>query len=149
MLNMRWNLFNSGADAAGVRAAQARVRQSRQVMYNFVDEMSLEIENTWVAYASSQEQHRHYQDAAKFSASTCSAYEDQFRVGQRSLLDVLDGYSELFNASTQVATAQGNVLIGAYRLLAVVGGLLSSLEIDDSFLQEAPAPAPEEPREGF
>ena len=149
MVNMNWNIFNSGADEAGFRASQARVRQSRQLLHNFADDLGLEIKNTSPAYTTSREQHRHYQDAAGFSESTCASYEDQFSVGQRSLLDVLDGYSELFSASTQVVTAQGNIVIGAWRLLAVAGGLLSGLEIDDSFLLAAPAPAPEDPREAF
>lgn len=48
---VRWNIFNSGADVAERRAASARMRQSRQVMYNFIDDLKLDVDSTWVNYS--------------------------------------------------------------------------------------------------
>ena len=42
---MRWNLFNSGADKAGTEAAESRTRMATETLYNFHDELALEIEN--------------------------------------------------------------------------------------------------------
>ncbi|MFQ8890565.1 MAG: TolC family protein, partial [Bilophila wadsworthia] len=49
-LVMRWNLFNSGADKAGTEAAESRTRMATETLYNFHDELALEIENTWTRY---------------------------------------------------------------------------------------------------
>ena len=57
-------------------------------------------------------------------------------MGQRSLLDVLDAENELFNSSTQYATANGNVIVGAYRLYALAGDLLPELDVDGKALYE-------------
>lgn len=69
MGTVRWNIFNSGADVAETKAARARVRQARQTMYSFVDDLKLEIETTWTQYLSARSnsalyrrhrvQHRH------------------------------------------------------------------------------------------
>jgi Outer membrane protein len=61
-------------------------------------------------------------------------YLEQFNVGQRSLLDVLDAENELFSSSIQLVTAQQNVIAAKYRLLTLGGSLLSSLGIDRSTL---------------
>lgn len=138
MTTMRWNVFNSGGDVAGNEAAKSRVRMSRQVMYNFVDDLQQEIENTWIIYQSAKDQYQHYTDAIGYNTLTRDAYLEQFTTGQRSLLDVLDAESELFNSSTQAVTAQGNILVGTYRLLALAGVLLPDLHIDTKDLYNAP-----------
>ncbi|MEG2139825.1 MAG: TolC family outer membrane protein [Bilophila sp.] len=138
MGTVRWNLFNSGADAAETKAALARVRQSRQFLYDFIDSLKLEVEDTWTGYISATEQYGHYTDAIGFNTQTRDSYLEQFMIGQRSLLDVLDAESELFNSSTQAATARGNILVGGYRMYALAGVLLQELHIDTKNLNTAP-----------
>ena len=135
----RWNVFNSGADEAGVKAAMARVRQAQQVLYNYRDDLALSIQETWVQYQAAMEQYKHYQNAIKFNTLTRDAYMEQFMVGQRSLLDVLDSENELYNSSTQAVTARGNILVGAYRLAALTGLLLNDLKVDTKELYKAPS----------
>lgn len=137
-LVMRWNLFNSGADKAGTEAAESRTRMATQTLYNFRDELALEIENTWTRYLAAKEQKKYYEEAIGYNRETRDAYLEQFKLGERSLLDVLDAESELFNSSTQYATANGNVVVGAYRLYALTGMLLPELGIKEDPLYESP-----------
>lgn len=146
---MRWNLFNSGADVAETRAASARIRQARQLMYDYVDDLKLDIESTWVNYLAAQDQYRHYSEAIKYNEFTRTAYLEQFQLGKRSLLDVLDAENELYSSSTQAETARGNILVGAYRLCALTGNLLPMLSIDTRPLGENPPRDPKDPREDF
>ncbi|MDD4701083.1 MAG: TolC family outer membrane protein [Desulfovibrio sp.] len=146
---VRWNIFNSGADLAERRAASARIRQSRQVMYDFIDELKLDIESTWTNYQAAQEQFSHYTKAVEYSKYTRSAYIEQFQIGKRSILDVLDTESELFNSSTQAETARGNILVGAYRLSALSGNLLPQMSINTGPLAQTPPKDPADPREEF
>ena len=75
---VRWNIFNSGADVAERRAASARMRQSRQVMYNFMDDLKLDVESTWINYQAAQEQYNHYSKAIEYNKYTRTAYLEQF-----------------------------------------------------------------------
>lgn len=134
MATMRWNLFNSGADKAETEAAESRIRQARQTAYNFFDDLNLEIADTWTRYMAAIEQRKYYQEAVVYNTQTRDAYLAQFNLGQRSLLDVLDAESELFNSATQEATARGNEIVGAYRLYALAGQFLPVLNIDDKSL---------------
>ena len=135
---VRWNLFNSGADVAENKAAAARIRQSRQQLYDYMDDLRLSVEESWAQYVSAQEQLRFYREAIGFNKTTRTAYEEQFFMGTRSLLDVLDAENELFNSSIQAATAWGNTLIAAYRMKALTSDLLPELGVDTSILKRTP-----------
>ena len=146
---MRWNIFNSGADLAEHKAASARIRQARQDMYDYMDTLKLDIETTWANYLAAQEQYKHYSKAVEFNKFTKVAYMEQFSIGKRSLLDVLDTISELYNSSTQAETAKGNVLVGAYRLSGLTGNLLPSMSIDTAPLAASVPRDPKDKREDF
>ena len=146
---VRWNIFNSGADVAERRAASARMRQSRQVMYNFMDDLKLDVESTWINYQAAQEQYNHYSKAIEYNKYTRTAYLEQFQIGKRSILDVLDTESELYNSATQAETARGNILVGAYRLSALTGNMLPEMSINTGPLGQSAPKDPEDPREEF
>lgn len=140
LATMRWNIFNSGGDAAAVRAASAREREARQNLYDYMDSLRLDMESAWNNYQAAREQYARYSDAVAFNRETCRAYQQQFMLGNRSLLDVLDSETELYTSSSQAETARGNILAGAYRLLALAGDLLPRLRIPDDLLLSDPEP---------
>lgn len=146
---LRWNLFNSGADWAELKAAKARIRESRQTLYNFMDTLLLDIQSTWTNYQAAKDQYQNYADAVKFNEFTRVAYLEQFHMQKRTLLDVLDAENELYNSSTQAETAKGNILVGAYRLCALAGDLLPMLKIDTKPLDLNPVRDPKDERENF
>ncbi len=134
---MNWNLFSSGADDATVSAALGRVRESRSTLLNLMDELRMEISDTWTRYTVAQRVRDLNEQAVMFNTATRDAYLEQFILGQRSLLDVLDAENELFNSSTELETALSNVVVGAYRLEALTGNMLPNMGIAaDSFTQE-------------
>ena len=132
---LRWNLLNGGADAASIKAANARIRQTRQELFDYADELRLAILSTWQDYEMATEQFEFYTDAAGFNTITRDSYEDQFVMGDRSLLDVLDIENELFNSNTQINTSKSNKIIALYKLHALAGNLLPLLGIDPEVLK--------------
>ena len=75
----------------------------------------------------------------EYNTETLVAYEEQFILGQRSLLDVLDAENELFNSSSQAVTARSNAIIAAYRMKALAGDLIESLGISTGILKITPS----------
>lgn len=132
---VRWNIFNSGADVAATKASEARIREARQEAFHIKEGIDLALQDTWVEYRTAVEQIKHYKDSVTHYTITRDAYLDQFSIGHRSLLDVLDAEAELFNAATQLATAQSNIVISSYKMLALTGVLLQELGINgDDYL---------------
>ncbi|HIW01036.1 MAG TPA: TolC family protein [Candidatus Desulfovibrio intestinipullorum] len=149
LLTMSWNIFNSGADVAAYKADSARIRQARQVYYNYIDDLKLDIDSTYSNYLAAQQQYKHYSKAIDYNKYTLNAYNEQFQIGRRTLLDVLDSENELFNSSTQAETSRGNIIIGAYRLLALTGRLLPAMSIATDGINATPPADPEDNREVF
>ena len=130
MIRARWNLYNGGSDRAAQEAASSRRLQlvsARMDQYQKIEE---QIRDTWNQYQISGQQTNTYADAVRYNRQTRDAYQQQFVVGQRSLLDVLDSENELFQSSGQLITAKVNEIIAVYRLLTLSGCLLSSIGVD-------------------
>ncbi|RUR31902.1 TolC family outer membrane protein [Vreelandella nanhaiensis] len=123
------NLYNGGSDLAAFRAASDRieeavnqrelactnVRQTTQIAYN--DAQRLREQLTYL------NQHRLSIDRVR------GAYQQQFDIGQRTLLDVLDSENEYFEASRAYANAQYDITLADARTLAATGQLMKTLNI--------------------
>lgn len=58
-----------------------------------------------------------------------TSYREQFKVGQRSLLDVLDAQNTRYNTKILADTAAFASLFAEYRLLATTGELLNVMNL--------------------
>lgn len=130
MLNVNWNLFRGGYDWYNVKGDRARSRQAQNELLSQKDMVTEEVSATWSQLISAREQVKFFTDGVKYATRTRDMYLEQFDVGQRSLLDVLDSENEVYTASIQLVTAQQNVIAAQYRLLALGGDLLPIFDLD-------------------
>ena len=63
------------------------------------------------------------------SASVVKAYNDQFDIGRRTLLDVLDSENEAFQANRAYVTTQYDLKVAQFQTLYSTGQLLPALGI--------------------
>jgi len=68
-------------------------------------------------------------DYADYSARVREAYQQQFSLGQRTLLDLLDSENELFTANRRYTDVRYTEEFPMYRVLAAMGDLLHSHNI--------------------
>ena len=129
MLRLRWNIFRGGIDSAARQEAVSRVEQSKAIRHRALLEAEEEMRRSWFALEANQDQVQEFTRDVEFQTETRDAYRQQFEVGQRTLLDVLDAENELFVGKGQLTTAQTNVDLAAYRILALAGRLLGTLGI--------------------
>lgn len=124
---LNWNLFNGGSD-------QARVRQSVNLLNQATDlrdKACRDVRQT-VAIA--------YNDVRKLAEQlgyldrnviaiekTRDAYRQQFDIGQRSLLDLLNSENELYTAKRAYTVAVADGEIAVARTHAGMGDLVASL----------------------
>jgi len=134
MLRATWNLFNGFYDYYNVKGDAARMRQTREQLSSQANNLAQETAATWSSLISAQEQSKFYEIAVENSTATRDAYLQQFNVGQRSLLDVLDSENELYSFSMQLVTARLNETASHYKLKALGGELLPSMGFDPSLL---------------
>ena len=127
MLRMSWNLFNGFYDQYNVKGNAARMRQAKEQMLSQTELLAQESAASWSILTSTMEQTRFFETAVNNSRETRDAYRQQFNVGQRSLLDVLDAENELYSYSLQLATSRLNEVAAQYKLKAIGGELLVSM----------------------
>lgn len=58
-----------------------------------------------------------------------SAYQEQFSLGDRSLLDMLDSENEVFTAQRRYVELQFTEMFSTYRINARTGTLLKALKV--------------------
>ncbi len=123
------NLYRGGSDLASFRAASDRVEQA-------IDQRDLACTNvrqtTQIAYNDTQrlrEQIRYLNEHRQSIDRVRGAYQQQFDIGQRTLLDVLDSENEYFEASRAYANAQYDIALADARTLAAMGQLMQALGV--------------------
>ncbi len=134
MLRASWNLFNGFYDYYNIKGDAARMRQTREQLSSQVNNLAQETSATWSSLISAQEQSKFFEVAVENSTLTRDAYLQQFNVGQRSLLDVLDSENELYSFSIQLVTSRLNEVAAHYKLKALGGELLPAMGFDPSLL---------------
>jgi len=134
MLRMRYDLFNGGAD----KSVKAQARLLNQGAEFELDDarrfVRRDAEHAWFAYQSSSKRVKYLEDYVELSQLTSTAYNKQFTIGQRSLIDLLDAENELLRAKLQLVDAQKDLYLSKYQILSLSGKLLSSMSVNVSGL---------------
>jgi adhesin transport system outer membrane protein len=130
LLVLRYNLFRGGGDIAREREAFLRVKEAREGLRVAQRDAEQEARVAYHALTTARARLEALSDGVDAQRSTRDIYAQQFDLGQRGLLDVLDAENELFIDRSNLVTATFTETFAVYRVLAVVGAMLDSLEID-------------------
>lgn len=132
MLRLRYNFYAGGRDAAKERGAAYKVTEATEINYNAHRQVTEGYDLAWNAYEMLGLQKKYIKQHIITSKQTQIAYKEQFNIGQRTLLDLLDTENELFQARKDYLDADFNELSARYRLLNATGQLLDSLRVTRS-----------------
>ena len=132
MVRFKYNLYAGGKNVSQERDAAYKINQAKEINYRAHRQVTEGMELAWNAYEMLGLQMQYIQLHVEASNDTHVAYVQQFKLGQRSLLDLLDTENELFQARQDYLEAQFSELDARYRLLNATGQLLDSLRITRS-----------------
>ena len=146
---VKWNLFNGGIDRANEQEQIRRVSEERLRLHAAHREVEEAVRISWDRRLRQQNLLSILQPQYSSARQVVGSYREQFGVGRRSLLDLLDAQNTQFNANLLVLTARYAVLFAEYRLMAAMGKLLPTLGMSapqqaDAYAREA-ANVPETP----
>jgi adhesin transport system outer membrane protein len=126
---MSWNLFNGMSD----RARERQFAEQLNVARDLRDKTCRDIRQTLlIAYNDVRKLNEQigYLNQNKVSVEKArNAYRQQFDIGQRTLLDLLDTENELFQAKRAEVNAEQDLNISYARTHAGLGTLLGALEL--------------------
>lgn len=128
MLKMKYNLFNGGYDKSRSKEAVYRLNQARNELESSRRQVIESMRLAWNSYASVMEQIPYLEKHVKSSIRARRAYSQQFNIGQRTLLDLLDSENELYQARRAMIMAGYEKQLSSYRVLAAMGRFIDQLE---------------------
>lgn len=130
VLNLSYNLFNGGADEAEFSKRVSVVHQNQEFLARVRRQVINTLRLSWVANESLGKQLKFLAIHTRQAHHTVESYGEEFFIGQRDLIDLLDAESELNTAKTQQAIAFYDLIAAKFRILEAVGTLFPALNLD-------------------
>lgn len=139
-LVMNYNLYNGGSDSARVKQYAAKLNSA----YDLRDKQCRDVRQTsLIALNDVSRLESQMEFLAQHELSTAKAreaYRQQFDIGQRSLLDLLDTENELYTARRNLVNAKYDLQLAKARVLTANDTLLQALELRPLQTEVPPLP---------
>ncbi len=127
MLRMDWNVFRGGSDLAAVNAAKDRERSTVEELLAVKREVNENVAVAWNNLQTAKDRLVSLRGHQDKSLEVFNAYVQEFKLGQRTLFDLLNAQAEYYDARTNYINGQYEVRVGKYRLLTSIGLLVSRM----------------------
>ena len=122
---MNYNLFRGGSDKARLQSDAHKINQAMDIRNNALRMLNENLNLAWHAMDNARIQTPTAREYAETTQRVRAAYQDQFGLGQRTLLDLLDSENELYNANRRYTEVRYTEEFSMYRVLANMGELLN------------------------
>jgi adhesin transport system outer membrane protein len=124
-----WNLYNGGRDTAlaleyGERLTEAQIRVDRVRR-----DLKEGIERSWASVTTTSQRIKALRDQLAANRQVVQGYREEYDIGQRTLLDVLNAENALFNSEIELISARAIYAFSTYQLRATSGDLLAYLNV--------------------
>lgn len=152
-LALRWNIYRGGIDSADVQEQIRRLGEARKLRDLSVREVEQNVRAAWITRTKQRALQRKLEEQAAANNDVVTSYREQFRIGLRSLLDLLDAQNTRFNTNVLVHTSRFAAAFADYRVVAATGRLLDALHTAkppqaEAFARaEAHVPPPPKPKD--
>lgn len=142
-LLFNFNLYKGGGDLASQRQFAQRLNQARDLRDKSCRDLRQTLSIAHNDIARLNEQLGYLNDHRNAIAKARVAYRQQFDIGQRTLLDLLDIQNEYFQSHRSYTSASYDLLIARARTLSGMGRLLTALQISRNDMPMADEAAPD------
>ncbi len=127
---LRWNIFNGGTKEANVREQQGRADETHARLFERTRQAEEDVRAAWSRLQNQSRLVGELETQSRVSDDLLLSYREQFNVGRRSLLDVLDAQNTRYNVQAQAESARLARLYAQYRVLAATNRLIEALGVN-------------------
>ena len=129
MLRFSYNIFSGGKDQAYAKETAYKMNEAKELNRGVYRQVEEGFVLSWNAFELLNLQKKYIKMHVVSSKETQSDYQQQFRVGRRTLLDLLDTENELYQARRDFLQAEFDEITAQYRILHAMGLLVDSFKI--------------------
>jgi len=126
---LRWTLYNGGTKEANVREQQRRADEVHGRLFERTRSAEEDVRTAWSRLQNQTALSNELEAQSRITDDVLLSYREQFNIGRRSLLDVLDAQNTRYNVQAQTQTAQLAKLYAQYRVLAAENRLVECLGV--------------------
>jgi adhesin transport system outer membrane protein len=126
---LRWTLFNGGQKQANVREQQQRADEVHGRLFERARAAEEDVRSAWSRLQNQTALASELETQGRISDDLLLSYREQFNIGRRSLLDVLDAQNSRYNVQQQTETARLARVYAQYRVLAAENRLIECLGV--------------------
>ncbi len=125
------NLFRGGADIAARSAAVNRKMRSQDDKLATCRLIRQIAQTSLYDVVSSQRKMNYFKAQAESITNARTAYEQQFSIGRRSLLDLLSAEDEFYQAQRALINIEADLSVSKLKLLATTGQLIQLFGVEN------------------
>jgi adhesin transport system outer membrane protein len=127
VLSLNMNLYNGRSDMAE-KSKKASIIYENKAYFDLVKRQVMDrLRLAWVADLGIQKELYYLDQHLRRAKKTAKLYRDEFYIGQRDLLDLLDAENELNTAEIKLTESRYDGYLAVYRIHEGVGKLLEPL----------------------
>ena len=116
-------IYEAGLAYSQVRAAKQKASQSRISVIDTTRQVRQAVATSWAAYSSSKQAVQSSATSVSASQIAYDGTKQEYQVGSRSTIDVLNAEQTLLNAQISDVSLKHDLILVSYRLQASIGHL--------------------------
>lgn len=129
LLVLDYNIYRGGADLARIREFKWRKQEAIDAVRAQERIVAQDVRLAWSERQTQRDTVETLTEEYDKNVETQKLYEQQFDIGQRSLLDLLNSRNEVFQSKDQLITAQSNEVLANFKILAAQGELVQAIGV--------------------
>ena len=116
-------IYEAGLSYSQVRAAKQRASQSRISVIDTARQVRQAVASSWAGYVSSKQSVSSIGTGVSASVTAYDGVKQEYQVGSRSTIDVLNAEQTLLTAQISQVALQHDLIFASYKLQASIGHL--------------------------
>ena len=130
MLNLTYNIYRGGRDAAEQQKKVSAVYEQKEFAARVRRQVINTLRLSWKADELLVKQLEFLDAHVQRAAETVESYREEFFIGQRDLVDLLDARNELNSARNNQAESLYDFMAARYRVYEGIGRLFEAADVD-------------------
>lgn len=130
LIKVRYNLYNQGADKLNQEKLAATILKEKATKGNTKRDLQKSVRFSWNNYIATKKRIVLLKKHQKYAKETLEAYQKEFSIGKRDLINVLDAEGEYYTARKALVEAEAAHEYSKYRLLDNMGVLTDYFKPD-------------------
>lgn len=130
LLKLRYNLYNQGNDVLTKEKYAVLKMKENETLSTTQRDLTESVKFSWQSYISTQNRIKLLTEHRDYSKQTLESYQQEFAIGKRDLINLLDAEGEYNSARQALVEAEATLLYAKYRLLDNMGVLTDYFQPD-------------------